>query len=501
MPERAIQKLPEIPSQQALIVWRDGVETLVIASELDSQAQSLGWIIPLPSLPTSIEKADVGGLNTLQFCLQPKITHDLSRATIGTIIIVGVAVLIVWTVVFWDRSLAAVLVVLFLLFVLAGLLLPALGSAGSRSMMNGGIQVQKTAHVGAYDINILQAAKPGDLNDWLTANQFTSLPSSGDAAAAQYIRDKWVFATIKLRREEAGRNTPHPLKMQFASPYAVYPMKLTALAGAAPQFDLFIVGDKRVRLANLPVTFCDRFYKQDRVHYLGRHTETAPCFAAEASDLKIGHPDVCSLLWDGCVLTRVTGKLTPHQMSDDLRVEWETFRPSRLHFFSPVGAREIASMAAVIALGLYLIFSATPYKWHSTADVCFHGYVEKYSIRAMLVPLVMAASVYLTLPKLPASQIHTYREGIARVEHLILPYAIDAVFGEKPDLQHSNESVIATAVIDSMANSRFPTNLLTGSAYEMQSTPGNFTVRKEAGRVVFELYDEIGSPMRFEPTY
>ena len=447
MPERAVQKLPEIPSQQALIVWRDGVETLVIASELDSQAQSLGWIIPLPSTPTSIEKADAGGLKTLQLCLQPRITHDVSPLMIGTSIIVGFAVLIVWAIIFqWGESLPWLL---FLLLVLPGLLLPSLGGAGGRWTMNDGVQVQKTAHVGAYDINILQAAKPGDLNDWLTANQFTPLPSSGDAAVAQYIRDKWVFATIKLRREDAGRNTPHPLKMQFASSSAVYPMKLTALSGASPQFDLFVIGDKRARLANLPVSFCDRFHRQDRKLYLAGHDETVAYFAAEASDLKIGHPDVCSLLWDGCILTRLSGKLTPHQMRDDLRFEWEAFRPSRLHFFSPTGAREIASVAAVIALGLYLISSATYYKWHSTAGVCFHGYVEKHGIRAMLVPLVMAASVYLTLPKLPASQVHTYRRVTVGIGQL--SFAIDTVFEEKPDLQYSNESVIATSPPSSIA--------------------------------------------------
>jgi hypothetical protein len=146
-----------------------------------------------------------------------------------------------------------------------------------------------------------------------------------------------------------------------------------------------------------------------------------------------------------------------------------------------------------------LIVSAACYKWHPAAGACFLEYIKKHGMRAIILPLVIAIGVYSILPKLPASQIHTYHKLMALGEYSILRYAIEGVFRENPDLQHSNESVIATAVIDSMAQSRFPTNLLAGSPYEMRSTPGNFTVRKEGGRAVFELYDEIGSPARFEP--
>ena len=48
IPKRAVRKFPEIPAQRAVLSWAHGVETLVISSALDSEAQKLGWIIPIP---------------------------------------------------------------------------------------------------------------------------------------------------------------------------------------------------------------------------------------------------------------------------------------------------------------------------------------------------------------------------------------------------------------------------------------------------------------------
>jgi hypothetical protein len=42
IPERAVRKIPEIPAQRAVLSWRDGQETLLISSALDSESQKLG---------------------------------------------------------------------------------------------------------------------------------------------------------------------------------------------------------------------------------------------------------------------------------------------------------------------------------------------------------------------------------------------------------------------------------------------------------------------------
>ena len=97
IPERAVRKIPEIAAQRAVLSWKDGVETLVISSALDSEAQTLGWIIPVPAVPTTMEKATPGALKTLDFCIQPKITHDLSQEVRATILAVFLGNLLLGT--------------------------------------------------------------------------------------------------------------------------------------------------------------------------------------------------------------------------------------------------------------------------------------------------------------------------------------------------------------------------------------------------------------------
>ena len=67
------KKIPEIPTQRALLQYRDGVETLIIESTLDGEGDSYSWIIPLPNVPGRIEKISPGLLKTLSLQVQPKI--------------------------------------------------------------------------------------------------------------------------------------------------------------------------------------------------------------------------------------------------------------------------------------------------------------------------------------------------------------------------------------------------------------------------------------------
>src|SRR5882724_4380582 len=75
-PQKATLKMPEITAQRAVLRWKNGTETLLISSALNSESQKLGWIIPLPAVPSKIEKADPGALKTLAMLTQPKIIHD-----------------------------------------------------------------------------------------------------------------------------------------------------------------------------------------------------------------------------------------------------------------------------------------------------------------------------------------------------------------------------------------------------------------------------------------
>ena len=115
------------PLSVPCFLWKDGQETLLISSALDSESQKLGWIIPLPAAPNSIEKQSPGGLKTLDFCIQPEITHDLHPQVVFAIYAFFVANLALATLLFKKNPLGFLLLELFLFGVVPALMLPAFG--------------------------------------------------------------------------------------------------------------------------------------------------------------------------------------------------------------------------------------------------------------------------------------------------------------------------------------------------------------------------------------
>ena len=63
---------PTIPSQRALIAWRNGSETLIVESTYQTPSPNVGWILPLSAQPTKLEQADPGLLPSLSMCLRRK---------------------------------------------------------------------------------------------------------------------------------------------------------------------------------------------------------------------------------------------------------------------------------------------------------------------------------------------------------------------------------------------------------------------------------------------
>lgn len=59
-PQNAYKVPPAIPTQRTILVYRDGIETLIIESALEGPGQEFGWVIPLPSRPTRFEEASPG---------------------------------------------------------------------------------------------------------------------------------------------------------------------------------------------------------------------------------------------------------------------------------------------------------------------------------------------------------------------------------------------------------------------------------------------------------
>jgi hypothetical protein len=64
----------ETPEARALVVWRDGVERLLLEITVRGAApEECAWVIPLPAAPTRVEAAEAGPLETLDLLARPLI--------------------------------------------------------------------------------------------------------------------------------------------------------------------------------------------------------------------------------------------------------------------------------------------------------------------------------------------------------------------------------------------------------------------------------------------
>ena len=202
--------------------------------------------------------------------------------------------------------------------------------------------MKTSAIVGSYDVKVLRAVKADDLNAWLDENGFASLPAAAEETVADYISKGWVFAAIRLTRAESGLNAPHPIKLVFPAQQPVYPLKLTSLAGGSPLLEIFVIADRKASCDLLETDYCDRFSKRT----INKSTlnssspgETQVFFQGDNTDNRIGHPLICQLMWDGCVLTKFSGTVPSDQMTSDMEFSWQPFRTFQHHFYTVQGAQ------------------------------------------------------------------------------------------------------------------------------------------------------------------
>lgn len=500
IPERAVRKIPEIPAQRAVLSWKDGMETLIISSALDSDAQKLGWIIPVPAVPQIIEKESPGALKTLNFCIQPKITHDLSPGITLAVFVTVVANLLVGTLLFNRKRFLTVLIALFLVLVFWSLLLPAVGTTGAAKAAN--VRVEKSATVGSYDVSVLRPTQPDGLNAWLAENGFSPLPTAADKTIADYISNGWVFAAIKLTRAESGMNAPHPIKMVFAAKEAVYPLKLTAVAGGSPEFELFLIGDGSASCDMLEREFSDIFSKREHDAYDEYESQTS--FAGTTTRTEIGHPGITSLMWDSCVLTKFAGTINSNNMTRDLQFAWSPFEACQQHFYTTSGAMTLAVILFVLLTGGWCVVSMIACQKRIIQASGFRWYLGKVLLPAIVLFAVGAGIVFISAPKLSASEVQLSRSHYSWGDFFPsdLRRSIEMLLKDHPDIVQGTDQEIAAWLLKTLDETRVdkatPGKTITGTELKVEDSPGNFTVEKRDDKIVIRVYDRVGMVRRAE---
>ena len=498
-PEKAYKAAPAIPSQRAILVYRNGIEKLVIESSLDGKGQEFGWVIPLPSKPKEFEKTSPGLIKTFNLVLQPDIIHDLTReieplwrivllVTFGSLIVVGAKRP--------DRILW--LVLLFVVFV--ALFSPHLGihSQGTAATDIPGVRVHDVRQVGSYEITVLETESSRALDAWLEDNGFAGLSEEDEKIVSDYVQDGWYFVAVKLRRQGDGYSRPHPLSMSFYSNKAIYPFRLTATVGSNVYLELYVIADEQATcdVLTLEVSDAYRFRKERKVSF---SDQIVPFdFAGKTHKQNIGHTDAAKFMWDGCVVSKLCGILKPHQMDEDLVLQLKKSRPHRKRYYSRRGARD-TGLAMLLRMWCFLpvLFA-----------VVYHRKRKERSgrsifIKTALVPSVLLSSMvwvltYAALPKINVRAVPGGKGSFARVmlERRQRTTEIAVLAHDHDNFAGMGKDEIAK-LMDDYFTSKNATNIYNGEPLKHEDSPGDYTIIEDERGIVWRTYSMEGYPDDF----
>lgn len=484
-PLQAVEAKPTIPNQRALIVHRDGVETLVVESMFQSDSPQVGWVLPLPAEPTGIAKADPGVLVTLARQTGPKLVHDIGFTAQG---IAGLVLILLPAIALLASRRPARIGEAALYVLLAGVgvscLLPSLGDGGAGI---GEVDVSATQRVGSYDVSVLRADDPDALSRWLETNNLRPLDGQARAIVDDYIARGWCFAAARLARKPGGEPAaPHPLQVTFPAEAPVFPMKLTAIAGGTTQVDLYVIADGGASAMHFEPILRDRYKLKPA------HDDKGPWLAAEEYS-RIGLPDVANLAWDGCTVTHLRGRLAPAQMGQDVLLSIAPAEPMRL--------RQYTERYRRYAVGLVLAFGSLPLLLVMIRLIRKRATTRRWVIDVGVLVLLFggeALAIRLLLPVVPAESVsQRHRIGLERDAYAMKNIAFRSARDESPVFHAElTDEQLAKQFIEILNRDGVEEPPMTESLPRFERSPGNFSIRREGDAVWLCTYGWSGNEFR-----
>lgn len=496
-PLPAYARMPAIPAQRAMIVYRGGTETLVVESAFETESPSVGWVLPLPAEPTSLEVAEAGMLRSLSICLKPVIVHDLAllpwSLLIGLVILVPFACVAIFS---KKTTMVQLLAILLIVLLMCTILLPTAGT--SLGAAASGISLKQFRRIGNYDVTVLRADNADALSGWLARNSLKALSDEQKPLVEDYIRRKWCFVVAKLRREGNRAASPHPIRATFPAERPIYPMKLTALAGSTTRVELFVVADARAAADGFECVASDTFTLIKPEFVRSRGPASQPFYYGRDTSLIVGSPAAGELMWEGCTVTKLSADLAPSDMDRDVRIEMIEAEPYQQTLFSPDWRRDLIICVLLggeifLLIGLMIVFRHRP----STTVR------QRRAVLAIpILALIAAGAIRLAIPVVPVitgSGLNPFldrlqmRTKLRVIEDLRLEAGIEA---EMAASGLANLPRMMKEVVGAPADDDYLADPITGEPMRYERSPGNFSARRVEGKLYICFYDLDGREYR-----
>ena len=502
-PQVGFAKMPEIPQQRALIAYKDGIETLVVESAYVTDSPEVGWVLPVPAEPLEISVADRDVLKSVAMCMRPEVVHDLGQGLTGAWMFLAIVGTICLAVIFAgpgqrDSTIVKVAVAIGAIVLYVSITMPAL-NAGGPAQGQAGVSALSVQRVGNYQVAVLKCTSAEGLQSWLKTQRLAAIPAAGVPVVDDYAKQGWVFLVAKLTRQGDGAAAAHPLAVKFATKQAVFPMRLTALAGTTTQVDLFVAAAGQAASPGFTRNSVDRY--QAVAEGPGGGAVVAAHYRGEKTGLVIGSPEAAKWLWPNCVVTHLSANLQPADMDKDVRLSMDSMaRAHHQTVYSEQGRRQSVLVDLAMGGGLIAIATAITCKYRRRPSkkgmvavgivvVAAMGWSGYDWLRYPVVPLVMD-------PDNPGWVLgSSRRELLGRSEDI--KDALAKALAE-PTTRHAQiRDSIAEAIAGKYAR-WWAVNPLSGKLMTEERTPGNYAVREFAGKPMLCLYDLEGRELRIE---
>ena len=427
----------EIPNQQALIHFSNGMERLVIETSFLGEGTNFAWVVPLPSAP-EVKPVSETFFTGLQQAFQPRLTHRVRPYFAGVLLLCG------WTFLGWrslrdevswvvdlplclllsagagvmgrgvffallaggltlclrlfsrtPASLALLLLIgtgfdallIFPPFSMGLGLIQTLGGSdpGTKAEAVAGVSVLFVQRAGVFDATTIRGEHPRAVLEWLVKNGYET-PKSAEPAIRHYVEEGWVFVASKVRCGDAdSKHTAlHPLVFTFAARAPVYPTRLTAINNGACAIDLYVFGQHRATARHFGALRCD---------YVASSLRPAP--KSSRSALGISDPEVLAMIGDSPVGTKLSARLSPGQMASDVNLHSTWFWSKGAAVYSYSGALMIAlNVALPLAALSWLLIGASRGGWNVGEK-----WISRWRWRLLAVAVGVGLAVFVSLPK------------------------------------------------------------------------------------------------------
>ena len=317
---------PSIPYQRAIILFDEGVETLILQSRYEIPGGDgkpvLGWVVPVPAVPEVASiPAEVARdvFWTLDRRSRPTVTVVSSMVFTGLFLsVAGLSLLTLllclisfvlplprW---FRDRrgrfaryAMWGVLLCFLMLFIVPNFVL---------TRGKSGVEVVSEQHVGIYDVRVIRSDDVGTLIDWLNENQFT-FGDKDSTVFNSYVSKGWCFVvaiinpgTEQDERRIVADGLAAPLILRFPHPNPVYPVALTGTGGFETEILVYLASSVKMTCkGRLALRYAGPL-NGGRLDFLQYGVSPKDFFDSEALD----YPCLC----------KFKGRLTPEEMSEDI---------------------------------------------------------------------------------------------------------------------------------------------------------------------------------------